>query len=68
MANDADKTAPAAGWRTWVWNPPPPGLLVILGREPDRIIRHEPIPMPVARKARSLPPWVNINGLLWRPA
>jgi hypothetical protein len=55
-------------WRVWRWDPPPPGLPVVLAREPDRIIRHEPIPLDGVREARTVPPWLNVAGLLWRRA
>ena len=66
---DTDKPLQATtGWRVWRWTAPPPGLRIILAREPDRIIWHEPVPLPDVREARTLPPWLNVHGLLWRPA
>jgi hypothetical protein len=39
-----------------------------LAQEPDRLVWHEPIPFPGTMANDALPGWLNVTGLLWRPA
>jgi hypothetical protein len=57
-----------AGWRRWLSSPPPFGVRLILAREPDRIVWHEPVPWPGVTTREDLDPHTNAAGLLWRTA